>query len=155
MKEKAPCNDGAPVRDVVLADYVVSMLREYRIRQLAAGEAGPDDRVFRISSASMYQAFKKIRSRAGLGSEVTWHTMRHTFASLGIRARVDTVFLSRQLGHSSPDITLRVYTHECDQMSHADETRDALQAQIGRILAETREDDGAEERAAGGDQIAD
>lgn len=135
----------AAVRDLVLAASLVDMLRQHRVSQLALGKAGPGERVFPHSEHSMYAAFRRLREIARLGPDVTWHTLRHTFASLAIRARVDTVFLSRQLGHASPDITLRIYVHEFDQVSHAEETRAALNSQIGKILAETPWDDGAEE----------
>ena len=29
------------------------------------------------------------------------------------------MFVSRQMGHSSPDITLRVHSHLCDRAAHA------------------------------------
>jgi integrase len=44
---------------------------------------------------------------------------RHTFASLLIAQGARVVFVSRQLGHASPDITLRVYAHLFDGAEHA------------------------------------
>src|SRR5262249_40127843 len=52
------------------------------------------------------------RCAEGLGiPEVTYHALRHTHASQLIHAGVDIVTISRRLGHSKPDITLRVYAH--------------------------------------------
>jgi integrase len=42
---------------------------------------------------------------------VRFHALRHTHASALIAAKVDTLTISRRLGHSSPLITLRVYGH--------------------------------------------
>lgn len=39
------------------------------------------------------------------------HAMRHTMATLSIANGADYVSVSAKLGHSSPDITLRVYAH--------------------------------------------
>ena len=43
--------------------------------------------------------------------EITLHGLRHTHASQLIEAGVDIVTISKRLGHSSPDVTLRVYAH--------------------------------------------
>ena len=37
--------------------------------------------------------------------------MRHTFASLLLQDGVPITYVSRQLGHKDPSITLRVYSH--------------------------------------------
>jgi integrase len=39
------------------------------------------------------------------------HQMRHTFASLLLQDGVPITYVSRQLGHKDPSITLRVYAH--------------------------------------------
>ena len=44
--------------------------------------------------------------------------LRHSLASLLIAKRLDPVFVSRQLGHSSPAITLEVYAHLFAQRDH-------------------------------------
>lgn len=56
------------------------------------------------------------------------HSLRHAFASLLIAKGLNVVFVSRQLGHSSPAITLRVYAHLFEQADHAVAAREALQA---------------------------
>lgn len=47
----------------------------------------------------------------GLSDEVTLHTLRHTFASNLIAQGCDVVTVQRALGHSTPSITLNVYSH--------------------------------------------
>jgi integrase len=39
------------------------------------------------------------------------HSLRHTHASQLIDAGVDIVTISKRLGHSKPDIALRIYAH--------------------------------------------
>ena len=73
-----------------------------------------------------------------------WHDLRHTFASLLIAQGANVVFVSRQLGHASPDITLRVYAHLFDQAEHAQRARDALEASFGATLAMPPAEEGAE-----------
>jgi hypothetical protein len=52
--------------------------------------------------------------RAGLSSEskrLSLHSLRHGFASLLIANGLDVVFVSRQLGHANPTVTLSTYAH--------------------------------------------
>ena len=44
-----------------------------------------------------------------------FHELRHTFASMANNARVPMYQISRAMGHSSPNITQRIYTHLFDQ----------------------------------------
>jgi integrase len=43
--------------------------------------------------------------------QITFHALRHTHASQLIDGNVDIVTISKRLGHSKPDITLRIYAH--------------------------------------------
>ena len=56
------------------------------------------------------------------------------------------MFVSRQLGHSSPNVTLGVYAHLFDQAEHGQRAKDALEAAFGNVLEtsgeETREQTG-------------
>jgi integrase len=42
---------------------------------------------------------------------VSFHALRHTHASMLLRASVDVLTISRRLGHNKPAITLHVYGH--------------------------------------------
>ena len=42
---------------------------------------------------------------------VSLHALRHTHASALIAAGLDMVVISRRLGHGSPNVTLRIYSH--------------------------------------------
>jgi len=55
--------------------------------------------------------FRRIRDAAGLGGDVTLHTLRHTFASNLIAQGCDVVTVQRALGHAQPSVTLNVYSH--------------------------------------------
>jgi integrase len=47
---------------------------------------------------------------------------------------LNVVFVSRQLGHASPDVTLRVYAHLFDRAEHGQRASDALEAGFGEML---------------------
>ena len=52
----------------------------------------------------------EIAEELGLDG-VGWHCLRHAHASSLIGAGVDIVRISKRFGHSSPAITLVVYSH--------------------------------------------
>ena len=54
--------------------------------------------------------FDTAAERAGLAG-ITPHGLRHTAASLAIAAGATVVVVQRMLGHSSPSVTLDVYSH--------------------------------------------
>ncbi len=54
--------------------------------------------------------FKKVLKKAGL-RYIRFHDLRHTFASLLLSRGENLLYVSQQLGHSSPQITLKVYAH--------------------------------------------
>ena len=56
------------------------------------------------------------------------HSLRHAFASLLISRGLNVVFVSRQLGHANPTVTLSTYAHLFDRVDHANSARDALTA---------------------------
>jgi integrase len=49
--------------------------------------------------------------RAGLRTDVTVHSLRHSFATALIQQGTTVNEVAGLLGHSTPDITMRVYTH--------------------------------------------
>jgi integrase len=48
--------------------------------------------------------------------------------------KADPVTVARQLGHSDPATTLRVYSHEFEKARNADTMRGALEQQFGALL---------------------
>ncbi len=53
----------------------------------------------------------EARGQAQLPPAITPHSLRHTFASLLFAIGEDPVSVMRQLGHTDPAFTLRVYAH--------------------------------------------
>lgn len=73
--------------------------------------------------------------RAGLNgageTKLHTHDLRHGFASMLIREGADVVFVSRQLGHANPAVTLSIYSHLFDAEAQSARMRDALEARFG------------------------
>jgi integrase len=90
----------------------------------------------RATGAAARRAAAKARkpyTPTGL-EDVTFHSLRHTFESLLIAQGRDPVFVSRQLGHADPSITLKVYAHLFHGARHAREARDELEREYGAVL---------------------
>lgn len=121
LRFKAP-KSRAGRRDITLPDVLVSALREHRKTTLqtrlalGAGKLPDDALVFcdieggPHSPNAVSAAWADFAARIGM-PEVTFHALRHTHASQLIDEGVDIVTISRRLGHSKPDITLRIYAH--------------------------------------------
>jgi integrase len=87
---------------------------------LGRGKADADTLVFETTDGKPPSpkqtsiAWLKFMRRAEGIPRVTFHALRHTHASALIASGMDVVRVSRRLGHSSPDVTLRIYAHQFD-----------------------------------------
>ncbi|MCQ2009221.1 site-specific integrase [Sporolactobacillus sp. STSJ-5] len=53
-------------------------------------------------------------------TEITFHGLRHTFASILLYKKVSIHYVSRRLGHADIGTTLRIYAHVLDEMEQRD-----------------------------------
>ena len=63
-----------------------------------------------IHPQSFSQAFAKVVERAGL-RKIRLHDLRHTHATIAVKAGVPVKVISERLGHESPAFTLKQYAH--------------------------------------------
>ena len=68
------------------------------------------------------------------GPKLRFHDLRHAYASLLIDQGEQIVWISRQLGHASPAITLSVYAGLFAREEHAARMRSRMEASFGSIL---------------------
>jgi integrase len=107
-------------RNVTLPAEAVAMLREHRKAQielrLALGQGGQPVLVFStiegglLSPDNLSRDWRRVSDAKKL-PRVSFHGLRHTHASVLIRAGVDILTISRRLGHSKPSVTLDTYGH--------------------------------------------
>jgi Phage integrase family len=57
------------------------------------------------------KAFREIVSAAELPTELTLHSLRHTFATWAVANGVDIVAVQNCLGHSKPSTAYNLYSH--------------------------------------------
>ena len=116
----------------VLAEWRTVQSRELDGRQVVevfttAGGA-------RIHPHLLSQAFDRLQAKAGL-PRIRLHDVRHTHATLLLKAGVPLKVVSERLGHSSPAFTMGVYQHVLPGMQ-----RDAPDV-FARLVAQPRASD--------------
>jgi integrase len=123
----------------VLAPGLAKQLRELRLATL---HKAASDFVFTTASGNALDyrhvghGFRDAVKRAGLQTpgRLSLHSLRHGFASLLIAEGLNVVFVSRQLGHANPTITLGVYAHLFERADHAAAARAALEASYAETV---------------------
>lgn len=77
---------------------------------MKSANAKPEDKVFSISYWTLGKKFLRATRAAKLHGEVTFHTLRHTFASHLVMQGVDLLSIQEILGHFDVTVT-QIYTH--------------------------------------------
>lgn len=117
------------VRTIVVDKTVLNELHEFKVYQHEYAEILGDkflneyDLVFTntFGKAVSYTNFRKryflkMLGAAEISSKYTIHCMRHTHATLLLKAGVNVNVVSKRLGHSSTTVTLNIYAHVLEEM---------------------------------------
>ena len=120
--EKAPkTSDSCRTLSIAALEDLLKLLQEIQARRLREGMPCWPDNFLVLDGLGqplhpnlMSTALASFIRRRGL-APITFHGLRHTFASMANSARVPMYQISRAMGHSSPNTTQRIYTHLFDQ----------------------------------------
>ena len=102
---------GKKDRTVALSQGILELLRKYYVAYK------PQDWLFEgqrpgspYSTRSLQQIFRRAKTAAGIVQEVTFHSLRHSYATHLHEAGTDIKLIQELLGHNDIKTTLR-YTH--------------------------------------------
>lgn len=116
-------------RRLPLSDEMKQQLVELKLRSRYSGEEDP---VFAARNGRPLghrnvtrRGFEPAAEKAGL-EDVTFHEMRHAFASRMISRGISSTVLAKLMGHESSAITEKVYVHFFDQVRTDDAVREAM-----------------------------
>jgi integrase len=132
--EYAKTDAGSRTVELIPSDIFLA-LKEHR---LASRYSVDGDFVFATSRGTpmdhrnvAQRGLDKPKEEAGLDGpgkpSLRFHDLRHTYASANIAAGVDVVYLSRQLGHAQPSITLDIYADLFEAREKAATSRNLLE----------------------------
>ncbi len=133
----APPKEGKQ-RKIILAQNAMQVLRHQRTKQLeqqlAAGALWDNSLhlVFTndfgqpLNRRTVYKHLKRILLDCGMGN-YTFHSLRHSFATISLENGDDIKTVQTNLGHYAASFTLKTYAHVSDQMQRNSAARmDAL-----------------------------
>lgn len=108
-----PVKTPKSLRTIPTDDSVLALLAE----EIRLHPGGPDEPIFRAAHGGNWTAavianiFRRLRDHLNLPQTVTFKALRHFYASTLIANGVSVVACAEYLGHSTPAITLDVYSH--------------------------------------------
>jgi integrase len=117
-RELARVKSESGYRRIEAPSWLMATLAEVKLRSTFDG---PDDLVFctrtgkphghgNVLARGLYPAL----TRAGL-PQTSFHSLRHTHASLWIKDGGDVITLSKRLGHANPQVTMTTYASEIEE----------------------------------------
>jgi integrase len=112
--QMGPLKTASSRRVVAIAPVALERMLEYRA---AAGKVKPEDLVFTAEkggylrkSVFIRKVWNVFREKAELPDDVSFHVLRHTFATMMLKAGVHPKVVQQMMGHSSIAMTMDVYS---------------------------------------------
>jgi integrase len=126
----SPPKTAKSIRTIPLAQDVLDVLTAWRDESSAVdGFVFPGEPGAPVSDSTVARELRQVAAEAGV-RQLTMHGLRHTYATLALRAGVPIQVLSERLGHSRVSITMDVYVKVLA------EQREAAALPLARLLAE-------------------
>ena len=134
LGEYAPPKTKAAIRRIPLSDEMTRYLTALKLRSRHSKD---DDPVFAARNGkplghrnATRRGFEVAAGEAGIEG-VTFHSMRHAFASRMIDRGISSTVLAALMGHESSTITERRYIHLFDRQRTDDAVRQAMASSAG------------------------
>lgn len=94
-------------RDIKIPHFLYNQILDYIDRLY---DIKDDDRIIEYAYATIYNKMMSTIKKVGL-PRISPHILRHSYANILRDCTDDIAVVSKQLGHSSPQVTLQIYTH--------------------------------------------
>ncbi len=110
---------GSKERDVPVGEYAIYFLKEYIVRRNSLLKGKPCNKLFLnnhglgMTRQGFFKNLKKLLLEKGLNSDVSPHTLRHSFATHLVNRGADLRSVQEMLGHSDISTT-KIYTKISD-----------------------------------------
>ena len=107
-----PPKTESSIRKVYIPHFIVALLKKYKDnpeKYILSGKPKPKEPRF------LQYRFKTIIKKLNI-KDLSFHSLRHTYASMCIEKGFDPKTLSELLGHSDVKITLNTYVHSSDSL---------------------------------------
>jgi integrase len=101
------------LRKELLALYLKGGRKGLVFTTPAGGPMEPDNFIKRNFTDTLERANEeRVKNDLPAIDKIRWHDLRHTFGSLKIDQGEDLLYVSRQMGHSSIQVTADIYAHQ-------------------------------------------
>lgn len=134
-REIARLKTESAYRRIEVPDWLLAMFRALKLRSPYSADG---DLVFCTSTGRAHgpgnvlaRGLYPALDRAGL-PRTSFHSLRHTHASLWIKDGGDPISLSKRLGHASPQVTMTTYADEIEEATDRATRKARVDALFGR-----------------------
>lgn len=107
-----PPKTKASLRTVYMPTFIIDILKNYQSSPnlyILSGKPNPKE------PRALQYCFKTVIKKLNI-NDLSFHSLRHTYASMCIEKGFDPKTLSEFLGHSDVKITLNTYVHSSDKL---------------------------------------
>lgn len=108
--ERQPYTKGRRSRNVAVDQSMLALLGEHAGGRRPAQPLATADGSW-LRPSSVERCFRQICDAHGLPAEATFHTLRHTHATVLLMNGMDMATVSERLGHADVATTMRTYAH--------------------------------------------
>lgn len=124
----------------LVVDDVIALRKQHIQSKLRYGKAWVDSPyLLKEENGEAFHAslcitrLQSYMKKIGL-EPITFHALRHTYASICISLGVNPEIVSKRMGHSNISTTLGIYTHLFEQKNNDDEIASALGAMLSQSV---------------------
>ena len=124
------------IRKVPLLDFLIQMLREYKLSKKFKSDLVFESRGGKVISDSRFPSYiREAAEKANVGY-IRWHDLRHYYASQLLKIyNDDWKRIKTYMGHANIQTTINIYGHWIETDQEKKDNRNLLNEKLGKIAA--------------------